>query len=564
MPRILSDDGVTAQVETDDGRIVNVASQQAPGTMEYLQGIQNIKPFSGPPTPIQDLAQASGIDPMNPADQDIMNRLKLGGYDAMAAIKDLERRRGVIQSSRDADIAANEVAAAEQNQLNQGLQSYGLGKPVPQQGMTGAQIVPPATTTDQGVSGPREGRVDVAPMSQAGDERSGLDKAFDAKISAARKAAEIGQQTAIAQKAQYDTMASLFQQDAERQQAINQQRDVMLADRMAKYDQTMNEYSKMQVKNPWADASTGTKIGAALAMLVGAVGAGAAGQENLAMKVINQAIDKDIDLQLKNIDKKGNELGQQKGYLDMVRTQFADEDSRRTALRDMYLSSLEGKLKSISANNEQLMASPRMIDTIASLNMERERLRGEMMKNQADMLDKVMKAQSGGMEMANFVPGLGYAYDKEDAKQLRTLKSDVESAMGGIDELIQISSKPAKSLSIEDRSRAETIQASLIGKLRVALTGPGAMSEGDRALLERAIRNPTSFFSLDSANRTALQTLKSTIAKSIDANAQNKIVGYQPGSYGGGMSQEQLAASQWLQQNPNDPRAPEIRKRLGL
>ena len=60
------------------------------------------------------------------------------------------------------------------------------------------------------------------------------------------------------------------------------------------------------------------------------------------------------------------------------------------------------------------------------------------------------------------------------------------------------------SLSPSARASAKQSQNLLLGKLRVAIVGPGTMSETDKDILEEAIANPTNFFSLGSSNKIIL------------------------------------------------------------
>ena len=124
-----------------------------------------------------------------------------------------------------------------------------------------------------------------------------------------------------------------------------------------------------------------------------------------------------------------------------------------------------------------------------------------------------------GAKTEKNVPGYGVAGAADDAKQMKAILKDTELAKAGIRDLMKIA-ETGSSLSPSDRARAQTIQQVLVGQLRVPLTGPGAMSEGDRKLLENAIANPTTVFSLTSSNKIKLKELNKALDRAVAAHAK--------------------------------------------
>ena len=117
------------------------------------------------------------------------------------------------------------------------------------------------------------------------------------------------------------------------------------------------------------------------------------------------------------------------------------------------------------------------------------------------------------------VSGFGFADTPEGAKNVNELQIIRRTVNEGVQRLKQMVDSTGKSLNPNMRKEAQTIQSSLVGLLRVPMTGPGAMSEGERELLLGMIANPTNFFSIDSNSRTALDTLQ----KRIDSNLNSAL-----------------------------------------
>ena len=97
------------------------------------------------------------------------------------------------------------------------------------------------------------------------------------------------------------------------------------------------------------------------------------------------------------------------------------------------------------------------------------------------------------------LPGLqGQALDEDAAKKARDKTTDFVGSVKALDLLMQI--KPEQWSQITNpieregqRRKADTLRAALVGNLRIAIAGPGQLSEYERKIIESAIANPASF-----------------------------------------------------------------------
>tara|TARA_R100000458_G_scaffold19244_2_gene16845 strand:+ start:13 stop:1521 length:1509 start_codon:yes stop_codon:yes gene_type:complete len=108
--------------------------------------------------------------------------------------------------------------------------------------------------------------------------------------------------------------------------------------------------------------STGQKIGAALAMALGAAGAALTGTENGAMRILESAIDRDIAAQRMEIENLKFVVGQKQNAYSMLKDQFGDDRKAEEMMRAMghqYIDNFIQQMKvqyNLDANQSRLTA----------------------------------------------------------------------------------------------------------------------------------------------------------------------------------------------------------------
>jgi hypothetical protein len=91
----------------------------------------------------------------------------------------------------------------------------------------------------------------------------------------------------------------------------------------------------------WADSSTGSKVAAGVGIMLGALGQALTGQDNAALKVIENAIDRDIDIQKANMDKAGREASYTQSAYANYLAATGDERAARLALHNSALRNIQ-------------------------------------------------------------------------------------------------------------------------------------------------------------------------------------------------------------------------------
>lgn len=110
-------------------------------------------------------------------------------------------------------------------------------------------------------------------------------------------------------------------------------------------------------KGIFGDNSTGNKILAGIAIMLGGFGAGASaaggnrGAGNMGLETINNAIDRDLKMQQFAIQNEGQSLAARRGLLNDRVNQFQDMSLGMSAARIDYLNMVEYKMKAYVASN---------------------------------------------------------------------------------------------------------------------------------------------------------------------------------------------------------------------
>jgi len=343
-----------------------------------------------------------------------------------------------------------------------------------------------------------------------------------------------------------------------------------------------NEHYKQDIQNGFIDpnkywegytAANGTKVPghSRVAAGIGMILAGFGGVEGVKQvsNMIENQINRSLESQKANLNSSNNLL---RANMDRFRDLKDATNMTRVQLNENYLQQLQAAaakaqtpmamaaakiaMGPIMRENEQRMNSIALNQTISRLSKEGN---PQALERSIDMLEQFDPARAKEMK-GRLVTGLGLATTLEGAKDLREMQTTVKTIKEGISRLREITKTTGKSMSPTLTKEAESIRTQLIGRLRVPLTGPGAMSEGERELLSKAIPDVTSMVSLDSRTNKALDTLE----KGITSGYRNMAIANGLNVPGEQMSSRQQQAMEWLKKNPNHKDAPAIRNSLGI
>jgi hypothetical protein len=327
----------------------------------------------------------------------------------------------------------------------------------------------------------------------------------------AKLAEEQGKQTA----AYYDGMAKQMEQQARERQEREAQKQLEADRHYEEMRQSQEQLSKMKPQDFWADKSTGSKITAGLAVILGAVGGAMDGTgANQGADVIDKAIERDLKMQMVNRDIAKEGVEGKKSLFQMRMNQYKDKDLAEAAARSDMLQGVELQIKKMQASNAGPQAKAKLDQVLGEIQMRKEAANAELAAKYAEAQQK---------NLSKFVPALGgYALSDEGAKQLKTMGATVDQTRRSVNDLLSMAETKNKSLSPDMAARAQVIKGTLMGSLRTFLVGPGAVSEYEQKLLDSIVADPTKMFSLDSKNKTALNELIKKVDYAYKAMAKQE------------------------------------------
>lgn len=519
MPKLLSDDGELAKVQLDDGTIMPIAKSAAPSSLDFLQNIQSMgDQFSRAPSPAESAVQMAGWD-YNPASIRFAESAMAGQEDPMKALAaSMDARKKAL----DAQISQE---SQKQSEIDALKSKMGIVTP-DQTGMTGASVLGPnyssayTNTIAPQPSGQNIGAATDAivkstelkdPFEAAGAlQKSGIAEKAKADAEGFRQAAKIHEEGIKI----YDQLA---QQEAAKRDMLQQ----TLQQRAQALDAAVEDARNAKIEG-WANASTGTKIMAGIAIALGGFGQAFGGGENQGLKVINQAIDRDIELQKANAAQKQQYVGNLTNSYNRMKELGADDVQATLAMKVNALEKTKMQLEKVQATTQSQEALANAKTLSGEIDMKVAQLRQEAAQKAAEQFQKSYKPE-------RYIPGLGYAeYGTEgDVSKAREAYADTQSIVQGLDQLLALS-KTGQSRKLpwsEVKAQAQQIREPLKYQLKkIFADSAGRISAADEKLID--VADPTDFISVN--DEAKLNTLKQRVLQKLAPQLQGVGIKYQP------------------------------------
>lgn len=171
---------------------------------------------------------------------------------------------------------------------------------------------------------------------------------------------------------------------------------------------------KIDPNRLWSKMSTGSKISAGLGMILSGLGSGLTGQQNMAMAVINKAIDHDIDAQEKDLSNK-------KSLYAMNMQRYHDTRAARAATKLQYAEAAKNQILMEAAKMNSATAMPQAKLLAGQVDMQTAQLRMDLARQQNDLKSKGYgQGQGEGAEDGGFELGKEPASLLSDPKYMET------------------------------------------------------------------------------------------------------------------------------------------------
>ncbi len=336
--------------------------------------------------------------------------------------------------------------------------------------------------------------------------------------------------------------------------------------------------NKIDPNRLFANSSTPNKILAGIGVMLSGIGAGLTGKDNLAVKTINDSIERDIDAQKNDQSNKMNlwKMNRERMGTDLA-ADLATKNQMYTAAKHQLMKAASLAKGPIAQANAQMANS--MVDKELSqnnwlqsmINPTTETSGGAPANTEQAFLNhnKALQAASsyspilGSQYKENqtrYLPGLGVASIPvlpEDRKQLTNYNDFGKS----LDKALAFQqSGPGANVgawSPSHRAQASQIMGELISSAGPMLLEMKRFNPELADTITASIKNPGSF-DLFGSNAAALKQA----AQYTDQlkNTKMRDLGIQPFA----KAPADQAALKWAQQNPTDPRAAQIMQANGL
>lgn len=276
-----------------------------------------------------------------------------------------------------------------------------------------------------------------------------------------------------------------------------------------------DKINNFEVKDYWADKSTGQKIMAAIALGLGAYGSARTGGPNQAMQIIDNAIARDLNMQKTKLAKLEATRDAKKGVYQMLFDQYKNEDVADSAALTMMLKKVELDLQrsaSLALSDTKKAGIAQMIGQI-----QEKRL----LAQQTFAIEKAKIETEKSEKLApRFVPAFGQvATTKEGAAKVKDFASSYFKIEGGLEKLENILEKGSK-FNPTDRAAAKVVVDTLVGALRLPITGPGAFTKEEQAMVRGVIGDPREFLTLDSVVKEKIKGMRNYAREQLFSEAE--------------------------------------------
>jgi hypothetical protein len=306
-----------------------------------------------------------------------------------------------------------------------------------------------------------------------------------------------------------DAQSLLMQQSINEQNELERKRQEAEAERQAQLntkiqdlEKSVSEVSSASVdpNKFWSEKSTGNQILTGIALALGAFGST---PDNKVVGLLNNLIDRDINLQKWNITNKRDNISAKTGLLGQMRLKFGDERQAEEATRMAAIQKVQNEIMQKSMQ----YASPEIKANADKLIGELELKKQEARQNFAAFAsgDLVPKTFSDAMALKKdkserTIAGVGMVNDARDAQKIRDAKAAFDTMKASVVQLKALAAKYSGitgsiegAISTNDADRSRIIATDLMMNLN-KLYENGVMNEHELEQYKKMIPNDVTAF----------------------------------------------------------------------
>jgi hypothetical protein len=348
-------------------------------------------------------------------------------------------------------------------------------------------------------------------------------------------------ETGIKGKADAEAKAAMEQAEAYRQhvqkvQEATTARDKELSANEAQhkqiYDSILNQ--KIDPNRVWNNTSTGGKIMASIGILLSGMGSGITGQPNLALKVIDDTITRDVDAQKA-------ELGKKETLLSDNLRKYGNIQTAYTATLSQLHTVTMAQIAESAARSNSGIAKANAQYAIGQLDMKRAELNQSLAAGKmGQVLGSGAFANTSGINLENPMldpyrdrivqlpsGGIVLAKRKEETGEVQKTLTSLQTIDKQLDGLVGLMRDNGRTvLGSKANALAASAKDSLVLEMG-QLHGVNRLNEQELKKFEDLVPDPGSIMQ-DKALAKVMQ-LKKLIAEKRNAEYANHIEGFNPG-----------------------------------
>jgi hypothetical protein len=204
------------------------------------------------------------------------------------------------------------------------------------------------------------------------------------------------------------------------------------------------------------------------------------------------------------------------------------QQAEREALRKQAIEDAKFKMQQVMNNSKLKMNQAALAKTLQDMQLAQEQAGQKQM--QAIMLGEINRGDGMSMEEVSLLdketrdrlvplPGSTRqvaAANKDTANKLRDYVNEIGPPKDSIDRIINsIESGEFNKFRLLPRARMNTELASVIGALRVPITGPGVLSEPDKQMIRDVVGEPTKLLTFSALELEKLKTIQNKLENDI-------------------------------------------------
>jgi hypothetical protein len=252
-------------------------------------------------------------------------------------------------------------------------------------------------------------------------------------------------------------------------------------------------------------------------------------QDKFQAEQANKAADRELDARSYEDAKEMREVALAKAKAELEQIGKIDPQTKN------QIDQLEFRIRQYEeAEPDRLLDRQKKAMEVAGMVTDRERFENQKEKDKADRALKEKKLSAKDIDNLSptevrelTVPGFGIARTRKEAIDFRKNAADTQTIKDGIMGILEASkTSNLGPLEFSNRAEVRTKVQAIMGKLRLPMQGPGAMTDSDRKQLEELIGNPAKIFSLNSVEQRKLETILKGLENQLHNDASTIIIDY--------------------------------------